>query len=104
MFVGDNLDKYRQAVDDEHAGETLGGLIHDLTGKGYTVNGAMYKNVPRGFAKDHPRGDLLKYKGMYIGGQPISLDIVTSADLVDHCYQMAADYAPLIAWQVKAFE
>ncbi len=104
MFAGDYLEKYREAVDDEHTGETLGEILHNLTEKGYSVNGAQYKKVPRGFDKDHPRGDLLKYKGMYIGGQSITPDITTSADLVEHCYQMAADYAPLINWQVKAFE
>ena len=89
---------------DEQKGETLGEILYNLKEKGYTVNGAQYKNVPRGFDKEHPRGDLLKYKGMYIGGQTITPNIVTSADLVDHCYQMAVDYAPLIKWQVDAFE
>jgi uncharacterized protein (TIGR02453 family) len=104
MFVDDNLDKYRQAVDDSKMGPQLAELVGSLTEKGYTVNGAQYKNVPRGFDKEHPHADLLKYKGMYIGGQPIAPAIVTSTDLVDHCYQLAADYAPFIQWQVKAFE
>jgi len=104
MFVGDNLEKYRQAVADEKMGPQLEKLIGSLTAKGYEVRGAQYKKVPRGFDKEHPRGDLLKYKGMYIAGRPIATDVTTSADLTDHCYAMAADYAPLIQWQVKAFK
>lgn len=104
MFVDDSLQKHREAVDDEKMGTALEEIIASFTEKGYTINGSQYKRVPRDFDKEHPRGDLLKYKGMYVAAQPIAPDIVTSADLVDHCYALAADYAPLIKWQAAVFD
>ncbi|MEM8861179.1 MAG: DUF2461 domain-containing protein [Chloroflexota bacterium] len=104
MFVSDYLEKYREAVADDKMGNELADILAEVTDKGYTIRGEQYKKVPRGYDKEHPRGDLLKYKGMYLAGQNVTPDIVTSADLVDHCYSIAADYAPLIKWQAAVFD
>src|SRR5919199_1049809 len=56
------LAAYRAAVDDEETGRALEGAIIDATGVGgVTVGGLAYKRVPRGFASDHPRADLLRH-------------------------------------------
>lgn len=61
----DELERYRQAVVDDAAGSDLAAIVAKLRGKDITVVGHdELKTVPRGYPKDHPRADLLRYKGM----------------------------------------
>jgi uncharacterized protein (TIGR02453 family) len=64
-MAADQLDRFRQAVDDEHRGTEVAELSAALERKGYTI-GAIdeLKTAPRGYAKDHPRIALLRRKGL----------------------------------------
>jgi uncharacterized protein (TIGR02453 family) len=65
MMTPDQLDRYRRAVADDRTGEQLRHLIGDLEGRKIHVMGhAALKSVPRGYARDHPRADLLRNKGL----------------------------------------
>ena len=58
------LDQYRQAVDGD-AGARLATLVEGLRADGLEVGGGQaLKSAPRGYAKDHPRIELLRYKGL----------------------------------------
>ena len=61
----DQLERFRQAVDDEHRGGEVAELCAALEAKGYTI-GAIdeLKTAPRGYPKDHARIALLRRKGM----------------------------------------
>ena len=61
----DQLERYRQAVDDERSGKRLSGLVAKARGAGLdvTAHGEL-KTAPRGYPKDHPRIELLRYKGL----------------------------------------
>ena len=52
-----------------------------------------YKRVPRGFAPDHPRVDLLRYNALYASSPGIEPAVLSSTGLVDavmdHCEKMA---------------
>ena len=62
---GDGLKRYRAAVDDDSSGEQVVGLVADLRAKGIDVIAReSLKTVPRGFDREHPRGDLLRHKGL----------------------------------------
>jgi uncharacterized protein (TIGR02453 family) len=61
----DQLERYRQAVDDDTTGEQLSQLVAEAAGQGISVIGHdMLKSAPRGYRKDHPRIDLLRHKGL----------------------------------------
>jgi uncharacterized protein (TIGR02453 family) len=59
------LERYREAVADDRSGERLRRLVDTLAAQKVRVTGHdTLKTVPRGYAKDHPRADLLRYKGL----------------------------------------
>ena len=61
----DQLERYRAAVADDRAGPELSGLVEDARAAGLEVmaHGTL-KTAPRGYPKDHPRIELLRYKGL----------------------------------------
>jgi len=62
---GDELRRFRAAVADDASGEPLAAVVADLRGQGLEVIAReSLKTVPRGFDRDHPRGDLLRHKGL----------------------------------------
>jgi uncharacterized protein (TIGR02453 family) len=61
----DQLDRYRAAVAAEGPGAELETVVRDLKGAGLDVHCSdALKTVPRGYPKDHPRVELLRYKGI----------------------------------------
>jgi uncharacterized protein (TIGR02453 family) len=64
-MTADQLDRYRKAVAADHSGGALEGVIaavrkHDIDVHGHEV----LKSAPRGYPPDHPRIDLLRWKGL----------------------------------------
>jgi len=65
VLAPDQLARYRRAVDDDHTGGALVGLVAEAEAAGLTItNHDSLKTVPRGFPADHPRRDLLRRKGL----------------------------------------
>jgi uncharacterized protein (TIGR02453 family) len=65
LMAPDQLARYRDAVAEDATGQQLRRIIADLEKLGVTVVGEQpLKTAPRGFAKDHPRVDLLRNKGL----------------------------------------
>ena len=59
------LQRFRTAVDREKSGTQLAEIVDDLHQAGYTTMAhEVLKTTPKGFAKDHPRIDLLRHKGI----------------------------------------
>lgn len=65
------LARFRSAVDAPSSGEVLQRIVEQAAAHGFAIEGETLKTVPRGFAKDHPRAELLKHKslaaGMHVG-------------------------------------
>lgn len=64
-FDKDGLTAWREAVDGSQGAE-LEQIIADLQAQGARLDDPDLKRVPAPYAKDHPRGDLLKRKSMTI--------------------------------------
>jgi len=66
----DQLERFRAAVDDEASGSEVAAITAALVRKRYEI-GAMdeLKTAPRGYAKDHPRVELLRRKGLMASRQ-----------------------------------
>jgi uncharacterized protein (TIGR02453 family) len=61
----DQLERYRAAVDDQRSGAKLEHVVRDARdAKLEVVAHGELKTAPRGYAKDHPRIELLRYKGI----------------------------------------
>jgi uncharacterized protein (TIGR02453 family) len=64
------LAAFRAAVADEQTGPALEAAIAEATAqRGVTLGGLSYKRVPRGFAADHPRADLLRHSALFVSGE-----------------------------------
>lgn len=101
LFPDDMLRRYRKAVADETSGKALTGLIRRLHKKhGLEAGGAQYKRVPRPYPADHPRADLLRYKGLRVALGELDKQALTSASLVADCARLANKAAPLHHWLV----
>ncbi|HEY7324211.1 MAG TPA: DUF2461 domain-containing protein [Streptosporangiaceae bacterium] len=62
----DQLDRYRGAVAADVTGEALAKTVGVLREQDIDVQGhESLKKVPRGYPADHPRGELLRQKGLY---------------------------------------
>ncbi len=93
-----DLARIREAIDNDHSGSELERLVAELVEHGFEVHGEQLKTTPRGYAADHPRIDLLRYKSMALGksygfGKPIQ-----SPGLLD---QVRADWRslrPFVEW------
>jgi uncharacterized protein (TIGR02453 family) len=61
----DQLQRYRGGVDDAGTGPELATLVEEARAVGVSVMGRdELKMAPRGFPKDHPRIELLRFKGL----------------------------------------
>jgi uncharacterized protein (TIGR02453 family) len=64
-MASDQLGRFREAVDNEAAGQELTDIVGSLTRRHYSI-GAIgeLKTAPRGFPRDHPRIALLRRRGL----------------------------------------
>ena len=61
----DQIERYRKAVGDDTTGAKLAKVVAAARDAGLDVAGrGELKTAPRGFPSDHPRIDLLRYKGL----------------------------------------
>ena len=101
-FPKEMLEAYRQAVVDDKLGVELEQIIAEVQAAGnYVIGGEQYKRVPRGYDADHPRAELLKYKGLHASSPQFDVEIVTTPELVDVCYAHCKAMAPLQQWLVR---
>lgn len=99
-MMPDQITRFRQAVADQR-GVELPALIRDTEGRGLAVNHGGHeplKRVPRQYAADHARGELLRWKGLIAGiefGAPPWLHTPEVKQRIVETWQSAA---PLNAW------
>jgi uncharacterized protein (TIGR02453 family) len=64
-MASDQLERYRKAVSEDRSGVELVDRESKARGAGLEVTGhGVLKTAPRGYPKDHPRIELLRYKGL----------------------------------------
>ncbi len=95
----DQLERYRDAVSDDASGADLEAVVERARTAGVDVSGhGVLKTAPRGFPKDHPRIELLRYKGIVTWKDwPAAAWLGTrrAKDRVDEFFRHSA---PLGAW------
>lgn len=99
MMAPDQLARYRQAVAEDVTGEQLRRVIAEVEGHGLDVVGEdPLKSAPRGFAKDHPRIDLLRYKGLITWQEWPTEPWMHSAKAKTRIVKLLRAGRPLQAW------
>ncbi|NUP58223.1 MAG: DUF2461 domain-containing protein [Pseudarthrobacter sp.] len=92
------LARFRAAADASASGAVLQEIVDAVAGAGFSIEGEKLKTVPHGFAKDHPRAELLKHKSLSAGvevGQP---DWVSTPAVHDEIAARWRQLRPLVEW------
>jgi uncharacterized protein (TIGR02453 family) len=63
----DQAGRLRAAIAQDRTGRQLSALLSDLTTDGFEVFGERLKRLPKDYAADHPRADLLHHKSLVAG-------------------------------------
>jgi len=90
--------RFRESVADDTLGNQLTQVLAEIEQAGHTVSGERLKTRPRGYAEDHPRIDLLRYKtltAMHAYPPEPWLHTPEVADVVATVWR---EMAPLNAW------
>jgi uncharacterized protein (TIGR02453 family) len=93
------LERYRRAVDDEAGGAQLAGVVERLRAEGLEVGGGQaLKGAPRGYRADHPRIELLRWKGPICWRDWPVAPWLHTAKAADHVTGFLRAAAPLQRW------
>ncbi len=96
MLAKDQLERFRAAIDDERYGPRLEAIIQQLKGDGVQVapgGSEPLKTTPHGYTKDHPRIEMLRWKGLTISedfGAPAWLHTTLPIKKVQEVWRSAA--------------
>ncbi len=97
-MAGDQVERYRAAVDDDVAGEALAGVVVAMRKAGLELAPPVLKTAPRGMARDHPRGELLRYKDLIAGRRLAPGPALATPAARDHVAATWSAARPLVAW------
>jgi uncharacterized protein (TIGR02453 family) len=98
-MAADQVERYRRAVDDDLNGERLERVIAEIEKEDVVVTSReRLKTAPRGYAKDHPRIELLRNKELTAWKQwPVEAWLGT-AEAKEHVAAFMRVAQPLVAW------
>lgn len=107
LFVGagsyhlatDQLQRWRAALADDRTGRQIARVTDGLVGQGYDLAAAeSLKTAPRGWAKDHPRIELARLKGLVMARTFPKAKWQSTAKALDRITGVWRDAAPMCAW------
>lgn len=93
--------RYRAAVDAPGSGIALETIVTGLRRKGFAVQGAGVKTAPRGFAKDHPRIELLRMAEVMVIRDLGAPDWLATRRVVSEVTKAWRAVRPLSDWVVE---
>lgn len=98
QFPRDMLIAYRDDVAGPRHGAALARAVRQVEQAGYGVGVEHYKRVPRGYAPDHKRADLLKFRGLTAMTESKIPKEFYRADLVEWCMAHYQAMLPIHKW------
>jgi uncharacterized protein (TIGR02453 family) len=69
IMARDQLDRFRDAVDNDECGSELDRRVAEAERAGLQIWGETLATAPRGYPKDHPRIELLRRKNLTLGAR-----------------------------------
>ncbi|HEX6930858.1 MAG TPA: DUF2461 domain-containing protein [Streptosporangiaceae bacterium] len=98
-LAADQLTRYREAVDGDVSGSELAAIVAGLTAGGCSMIGRdVLKSAPRGFSAEHPRIELLRYKGIAAFRQWPAEPWLATAAAADRVREFLRGARPLNGW------
>jgi uncharacterized protein (TIGR02453 family) len=98
VMARDQLDRFREAVDDDRDGTELVGLVARAERAGLEVWGDRVATAPRGYAKDHKRIELLRRKSLSLGARLRFGRGISRADGIQFVTKTWRAAAPVTGW------
>ena len=98
QLARDQLERYRTAVVDDRSGPALAEAVAAAAGAGLEIAGESLRTAPRGFARDHPRIELLRRKALFAGRRLGGTGGIERAAALAHVAGTWRAAAPLTAW------
>ncbi len=99
QLTSPQVDRYRAAVDSDATGAQLQRIVNRLRQSKLEVNGAdELRGAPKGYLKDHPRIELLRYKGIVAGREWAIGPWLNTAAAKRKVVEVLRAGAPLIDW------
>ena len=92
------LARYRNSVDASGTGEALRQIVEAVAAAGFAVEGEKLKTVPRGYAREHPRAELLKHKSLSASVAIGRQDWLGTPAAVQDIAGLWEDLRPLVDW------
>ena len=99
---GPRLAAIRAAVAEDRTGRTLQRHLTRLAGAGFEIGGESLKTVPRGYAADHPRIDLLRRKQLIVGRSYGFDPVIHGPELAVQVRNDWRALRPLVTWLQRA--
>jgi uncharacterized protein (TIGR02453 family) len=97
-LAGPELARFREAVVADRSGKALVKVIAGVAAAGpYEVRGATRKTVPRGFAVDGPRAELLLHESLWANYETTPAEAMKPT-FVDFCVGHLKAMAPIARW------
>lgn len=97
-FSKDGLLSYQAAVASDKTGKKLEATMTDMILQGFRIESPEYKRVPRGFDPNHPRGDLLRRKGLTVWNDSVLPKELSEHKVVDYCLKQYQSMLPMYQW------
>jgi len=105
MMLPEQLSRFRSAVADEERGRALTAILQPLVRAGFAVGSyEQLTRVPRGFAPDHQRADLLRRKGLTVSFPAPPRARLASRAFLDWLVRGARRTVPLVEWLAATLE
>ena len=99
MMEAESLAGFRAAVLDPRRGKELDKILGALEKKGFSAETHNdLKRVPRGFDADHPRAEMLKWRGLTVSFPALPKSMLTSPKLVKWLADGCKASATLVEW------
>lgn len=101
MMQNDQVARQRAAIDDDSRGAQLLKIIAALRKKGYEIGpggNPPLKTAPKGYPADHPRIELLRWKGLIASVAISDVAVVTSSQVRTVAMKFWKDSQALCDW------
>jgi uncharacterized protein (TIGR02453 family) len=98
-MAGDQLDRFREALDGDRVGAEIVAITDRLRVKGLEITAiGSLKTAPRGYPRDHPRIELLRLKGLVATHHWKPAKWMQTKAVVERVRDTWSAAAPLNAW------
>jgi uncharacterized protein (TIGR02453 family) len=99
MMDAAQLARFRHDVLDDARGGALAAILRKLERAGFSIDSREeLQRVPRGFDASHPRADLLRRKGLFVGFPELPRALLVDRKLVDWIAGHVKRTVPFVEW------